>query len=177
MRMSENLCASRSRISRRPALKVAIGLAMMALMLPSGASAQAPGTAMAWGLNGWGQLGDGTTVEKHMPVPVSGLADVTAVAGGGWHSLALLSDGTLVAWGRNDDGQLGDGTTISRTTPVLVPSSRSRPNEPSCPPRRTLSPGRQLRAYPHLYWLRTPGALLAGFAWFAAGKARSAGHG
>jgi alpha-tubulin suppressor-like RCC1 family protein len=75
---------------------------------------------MAWGYNGQGQLGDGTLINRTTPVPVSGLANVTALAGGGGHSLALLLDGTGMAWGFNDSGQLGDGTLITRTTPVPV---------------------------------------------------------
>jgi alpha-tubulin suppressor-like RCC1 family protein len=65
---------------------------------------------MAWGYNGYGQLGDGTFDTRTAPVPVSGLVDVTALAGGDFHNLALLLDGTLMAWGYNNSGQLGNGT-------------------------------------------------------------------
>jgi alpha-tubulin suppressor-like RCC1 family protein len=68
------------------------------------------GTVMAWGYNGYGQLGDGTFDTRTAPVPVSGLVDVTALAGGDFHNLALLLDGTLMAWGYNNSGQLGNGT-------------------------------------------------------------------
>ena len=40
------------------------------------------GTAWSWGDNYDGQLGDGTTRSRTTPVPVSGLSDVIAVAGG-----------------------------------------------------------------------------------------------
>jgi hypothetical protein len=43
-----------------------------------------------------------------------------AIAVGGAHSLALLSNGTVRAWGLNSSGQLGDGTTTNRTTNVIV---------------------------------------------------------
>ena len=120
-RMSENVCLNRLQMNLRPAFKLAMGLAMMAVMLLSSrASAQKLGTARAWGRNTFGQLGDGTTVVRTTPVPVSGLANVTALAGGDSHSLALLSDGTVMAWGFNGQGQLGDGTLINRTTPVPV---------------------------------------------------------
>ena len=69
------------------------------------------GTVWAWGYNAYGQLGDGTTTERHAPVQVSGLTDVVAVAGGYMHSLAVKSDGTVWAWGDDLVGQLGDGTT------------------------------------------------------------------
>jgi alpha-tubulin suppressor-like RCC1 family protein len=76
------------------------------------------GTVWAWGFNGLGQLGNGTTDSRSTPVLVSGLSGVTAIAAGRNHSLALKSDGTVWAWGDNAAGQLGDGTTVNRSTPV-----------------------------------------------------------
>ena len=78
------------------------------------------GTVWAWGYNSDGQLGDGTTVERHHPVRVTGLQDVTAVASGSSTAYALRSDGTVWAWGNNRQGQFGDGTTVSRPAPVQV---------------------------------------------------------
>ena len=40
------------------------------------------GTVWAWGYNGTGQLGDGSTTNRVTPVPVSGLSGVVAIAGG-----------------------------------------------------------------------------------------------
>ncbi len=88
----------------------------------------APGGPVAWGRNvdgdeGGGQIGDGTTTSRNAPVPVSGLTDVSAMAGGYFHTLALKSDGTVWAWGRDNEGQLGNGASNSpSTTPVQVPS-------------------------------------------------------
>jgi alpha-tubulin suppressor-like RCC1 family protein len=62
-------------------------------------AAVAPGTVLAWGFNGSGELGDGTTIDRASPVPVQGLTGVTALAAGNAHSLALLADGTVRAWG------------------------------------------------------------------------------
>ncbi|WP_050564792.1 RCC1 domain-containing protein [Salinispora arenicola] len=80
------------------------------------------GTVLAWGQNVHGQLGDGTTTERDTPVNVDlpPGTDVTAIAAGDDHSLALTSAGTVLAWGQNDDGELGDGTTTDRDTPVNV---------------------------------------------------------
>jgi alpha-tubulin suppressor-like RCC1 family protein len=83
------------------------------------------GRVMTWGNNGKGQLGDGTTRNSSVPVLVSGLSDgttrdVTAIAAGGMHSMALLSDGNVMTWGGNAKGQLGDGTTTDSSVPVLV---------------------------------------------------------
>ena len=84
------------------------------------------GTVWAWGNNVSGQLGDGTTTQRTTPVQVRGpggigyLAGVTAIAGGGYHTVALGSDSTVWAWGNNYSGQLGDGTNTNRSTPVQV---------------------------------------------------------
>jgi alpha-tubulin suppressor-like RCC1 family protein len=78
------------------------------------------GTVWAWGLNWFGEVGDGTTTTRATPVQVTGLAGVTQVAAGGLHSLALRSDGTVWAWGWNNHGQLGNGTTDESPSPVQV---------------------------------------------------------
>ncbi|MFN2608385.1 MAG: hypothetical protein ABR511_10945 [Acidimicrobiales bacterium] len=79
------------------------------------------GTVWAWGWNGVGQLGDGTTVDRHLPVPVGGLSGVVGVSAGPYHTLAVRGDGTVWAWGWNAFGQIGDGTTVDRHAPVRVP--------------------------------------------------------
>jgi alpha-tubulin suppressor-like RCC1 family protein len=48
------------------------------------------GTVMAWGYNGMGELGDGTTTLSDVPVPVSGLGGVTTIAAGDGQSVALV---------------------------------------------------------------------------------------
>jgi alpha-tubulin suppressor-like RCC1 family protein len=68
------------------------------------------GTVWGWGFNQFGQLGDGTTVGRAIPVQVGGLADVVAISAGGYHGVALKADGTVWTWGNSDTGQLGNGT-------------------------------------------------------------------
>ncbi|MFZ2958649.1 MAG: kelch repeat-containing protein [Candidatus Ozemobacteraceae bacterium] len=85
-------------------------------------AAKNDGTVYAWGENNYGQLGDGSSINRLAPVLVSGLTNVKAIAGSilGYHTAALKWDGNVWAWGRNDKGQLGDGTTTDRPTPVKV---------------------------------------------------------
>ena len=93
-----------------------------------GVALDATGKLFAWGIDNRGQLGDGghrtgSTVPVRVHLP-SG-TNVTFVASGSEHSLALTSTGGVLAWGDNDFGQLGDGTTLERDTPVRItmPSS------------------------------------------------------
>jgi alpha-tubulin suppressor-like RCC1 family protein len=79
-----------------------------------------PNVATAWGFNEDGELGDGATQNSDVPVGVSGLRGVTAIASGSRHSLAVLDNGTAVAWGENFYGQLGDGTKENSDVPVPV---------------------------------------------------------
>lgn len=66
------------------------------------------GTVRAWGSNKFGELGDGTTVDRDRPVPVVGVRNAVAVAAaGGAFSAALLADGTVMTWGTRANGVLG----------------------------------------------------------------------
>ncbi|MFN0127578.1 MAG: choice-of-anchor D domain-containing protein [Verrucomicrobiales bacterium] len=90
------------------------------------------GTLVAWGMNSEGQLGDGTTEHRSIPVLVNADAGISALAGrlvtriaaGSAHSLAVCSDGTAAVWGANARGQLGTGTT----TRALVPTTAAFAN-------------------------------------------------
>jgi len=84
--------------------------------------------ALAWGYNGDGELGDGTTTQRNTAVSVTATGvlagkTILSLAMGAKHSLALCSDGTLAAWGGNTSGQLGDNTTTDRLAPVMVNNS------------------------------------------------------
>jgi hypothetical protein len=87
-------------------------------------------TAMCWGNNGDGQLGDGTVTSSDVPVGVSGLTGAVAISAGNGcvmgpggrgysfgRSCALISDGTAMCWGH---GPLGDGTGEGSNVPVPV---------------------------------------------------------
>jgi len=83
---------------------------------------QKDGTALAWGENVVGQVGDGTTADRSLPVKVEGVKNVVSVGAGWYHSLAVCKDGSLWGWGYNVFGQLGDGTAYDRHRPVQTKS-------------------------------------------------------
>ena len=82
------------------------GVTALAVGFELSLALQSDGTVWAWGYNGNGELGNGTFTFTDNPTPVQvlGLSGVTAIAGGGFHSLALKSDGTVWAWGYNAGG-------------------------------------------------------------------------
>jgi alpha-tubulin suppressor-like RCC1 family protein len=78
------------------------------------------GGVQCWGGDTYGQLGRAGITTTLIPVSVPGLANVKAIAAGGYHTCAL-ADGTVTCWGDDADGQLGNGaTTSSSATPVKV---------------------------------------------------------
>lgn len=81
---------------------------------------RASGEIACWGRNNRGQLGDGTTTDASIPVPVVGVGDAVSLALGDEHSCAVRSTGELVCWGSNFGGQLGNGTGTDSPTPVTV---------------------------------------------------------
>jgi hypothetical protein len=81
------------------------------------------GTLWAWGYNGDGELGDGTTADKSSPVQIGSATNWQSVAAGAYHTVAVRTDRTLWAWGENESGQLGDGTTESTNSPAQIGSA------------------------------------------------------
>lgn len=76
---------------------------------------------VCWGKNEWGQLGDGTRVNRTTPVTIAALRGFRQISLGSRASCALTAAGGVSCWGWNYFGQIGDGTTVShRATPTPV---------------------------------------------------------
>ncbi len=60
-------------------------------------------------------------VDQPIPVSVSSLSGVEAIAAGGVHTMALLDTGEVMTWGGDNYGQLGNDTAeVDQPTPVMV---------------------------------------------------------
>lgn len=79
------------------------------------------GAMFCWGINDYGQIGDGTTTTpRPNPTAVSGMSTgVSAIASGYKHTCAVKSGGAY-CWGGNDHGQVGDGTNLAKNSAVAV---------------------------------------------------------
>lgn len=98
---------------------------------------QSGGTKVwCWGYNGYGQVGDGTTTSRAVPVPVlvkhangsaSALTGVSSLVLGWDITCAAMSAGGVMCWGRNEANlgfACGDGdTTAKKSNPVWVKMS------------------------------------------------------
>ncbi|HEY6795658.1 MAG TPA: DnaJ domain-containing protein [Kineosporiaceae bacterium] len=80
---------------------------------------QADAGLWCWGDNSFGQLGDGTTTLRSLPVRVAAGTAWLAVATG-THTCAVRADHTLWCWGAGEHGELGDGTSTRRGVPGQV---------------------------------------------------------
>lgn len=82
------------------------------------------GEAYCWGLNNWGQLGNGTSAPgtslNATPQRVVGGHRFVALRAGARYTCGLEADGAAYCWGKNDLGQLGDGSLTPSATPVAV---------------------------------------------------------
>ena len=82
------------------------------------------GSLWAWGADGAGQLGDGTTVSRASPVRIHPPSGVTyqSLATGSATTYAVSTTGEVYAWGTSFVGQVGNGLTGVTRTPVVVAS-------------------------------------------------------
>ena len=74
----------------------------------------------AWGFNNVGELGDGTTTRRDIPVQI-GTDDSWIKLGCTIKSTyGIKADNSLWAWGLNTYGQLGDGTNLNISLPLKL---------------------------------------------------------
>lgn len=90
------------------------------------------GGVYGWGYNGGGQLGDGTTTNRSVPVATSTSGALTgktvvSISTGSIHSVVLTCDGGVYTWGANYYDQLGvgQGLYVGDHSSVPVPVKMS----------------------------------------------------
>jgi len=76
------------------------------------------GSVMCWGRNDSGQLGDGTTTSRSMPVQPVGLSTGVTDISEGYENGCAIQNGGALCWGGDSNGQLG--TTGSPLVPSPV---------------------------------------------------------
>ncbi|WP_437275116.1 hypothetical protein WME90_28130 [Sorangium sp. So ce375] len=79
------------------------------------------GKVWVWGDNSFGEFGNESVGnESHSRPTMAYIDDVSAIAAGRHHCLAIKKDGTVWAWGSNVAGALGDGTQNDSHIPIQV---------------------------------------------------------
>ncbi len=77
-------------------------------------------TISCWGdNNNYGQVGDGSYLDRTTPVVIGGAEWASVDGGNGYFTCGIKTAGTLFCWGRNNFGQLGDNS-LMRVTPSQV---------------------------------------------------------
>lgn len=83
------------------------------------------GNTYCWGVNQFGELGDGTNTNRPSPTLVSGGLGFESVSAGGLHTCGRTKvTGIVYCWGNNGQGQLGNATTTNSNVPVRVVDQR-----------------------------------------------------
>lgn len=92
------------------------------------------GLMYCWGWNANGQLGDGTTTDRSVPVQVKGALTGKTITdiGGSNNATCAIADGKIYCWGINNNGLTGNGSTSGNTTnPTLVSATNTSTTLPS----------------------------------------------
>jgi alpha-tubulin suppressor-like RCC1 family protein len=87
------------------------------------------GALKCWGNNGFGQLGNGTTLttgaDAFQVADVDSSETYNFVSAGENNTCAVTSLGTLKCWGANTSTQIGDGTSTLRSSPTPIDTGTS----------------------------------------------------
>jgi alpha-tubulin suppressor-like RCC1 family protein len=86
----------------------------------------AAGQAYCWGDNSYGQVGDGTKVQRTVPTPVyqpGGLA-FTALDAGTYRTCGLTAAGRAYCWGNPNDGHFSSDTVVAAPQPANLVFTR-----------------------------------------------------
>ena len=78
------------------------------------------GAAYCWGMNSYGQLGNGTKNDSRVPVPVSGGLTFASISAGHFHTCGVTTDGVTYCWGAEGMDGLGVSTKTGSTVPIRV---------------------------------------------------------
>jgi alpha-tubulin suppressor-like RCC1 family protein len=89
------------------------------------------GTLWAIGKNQFGQLGDGTIIEKTIPIQIGTATDWSFVCAGLYSSFALKTNSSLWVWGMNQHTQFGNNKNKNVFQPVISPSSWKTASTPN----------------------------------------------
>jgi alpha-tubulin suppressor-like RCC1 family protein len=78
------------------------------------------GDVYTWGINTWGNLGDGTTVRNSLPAKVANLPKITDISTSYRTTYVVDEEGNVYGFGDNGYGQIGNNTTTQSSVPVKV---------------------------------------------------------
>ena len=78
------------------------------------------GSLWGFGINNYGQLGNGVYSLNNDPMRIGTENDWASVSTGVWHTLALKTDGRMYAWGYDYWGEFGNGATGISHSPLPV---------------------------------------------------------
>jgi len=85
----------------------------------NGCALLADGSARCWGINDWGQLGNGTGDFSAGPVVVSGVSAATGI-GFGYSAACAQTPNAIKCWGDNLSGNLGSYPNSLSNTPQTI---------------------------------------------------------
>ncbi|KAG6551955.1 hypothetical protein Mapa_006572 [Marchantia paleacea] len=79
-------------------------------------------TVYSWGWGDFGRLGHGNSSDLFIPHPIKALRgiEISQIACGDSHCLAITTEGDVHSWGRNQNGQLGLGHNEDSLVPKKV---------------------------------------------------------